>query len=201
MTVIVWAHVAAGSVALVAGFAALWMTKGGQAHRRLGRVFFHTMVIMGLSGAGVAATTGVETSVVMGIFAAYLVVSATTAVAPSIPGHAVIALVSPAVALGLAITFVDLGRRALISPDGTIEGLPAPMAFAFAAMTALSAVSDLRWRTLSQRRRREALLRHLWRMCVALFVAAASFFLGQTQVLPTWARHPLLLAIPVVTRW
>ena len=38
--------------------------------------------------------------------------------------------------------------------------------------------------------------RHLWRMLFALYIAAASFFLGQADVLPEAIRIPALLAIP-----
>lgn len=197
MTIIVWVHVAAGSVALVAGFAALSAAKGGRRHRLFGRAFLYTMVAMGLSGAGIAAATGVETSVVMGILSAYLVITAATAVVPPLSAHRGLAVAGALLAAGLAITFVDLGRRALATQDGAIEGLPAPMAFVFAGVTALAAVSDLRWLVRPQSRR-DALVRHLWRMCFALFIAAASFFLGQMRVLPMWLRQPVLLAFPVV---
>jgi heme/copper-type cytochrome/quinol oxidase subunit 4 len=42
------------------------------------------------------------------------------------------------------------------------------------------------------------LVRHLWRMCFALFIATASFFLGQAKVFPQPIRIPALLALPVV---
>jgi hypothetical protein len=38
----------------------------------------------------------------------------------------------------------------------------------------------------------------LWRMCLAMFIATASFFLGQAKVLPESMRIFPLLAIPVV---
>ena len=40
--------------------------------------------------------------------------------------------------------------------------------------------------------------RHLWRMCFALFVAAASVFLGQPQVFPALMREGQVLFVPVV---
>ena len=74
-------HVAAGGLSLVAGFAALSTVKGSRPHRTIGRVFVYAMLTMGLTGAGIAAATGVETSVVMGMLAAYLVFTGFTAVA------------------------------------------------------------------------------------------------------------------------
>ena len=46
---------------------------------------------------------------------------------------------------------------------------------------------------LSQRQR---VARHLWRMCIAFFIATGSFFLGQQDVLPAALRgSPLLLVL------
>jgi hypothetical protein len=40
------------------------------------------------------------------------------------------------------------------------------------------------------------LARHLWRMCLGLFIAASSFFLGQQQVMPAFIQgSPLLLVL------
>jgi hypothetical protein len=42
------------------------------------------------------------------------------------------------------------------------------------------------------------LRRHLWRMCVALFIASGSFFLGQADEFPRALRITPLLALPVL---
>jgi peptidoglycan/LPS O-acetylase OafA/YrhL len=42
------------------------------------------------------------------------------------------------------------------------------------------------------------LARHLWRMCFALFIAALSFFLGQSDEIPEPLRILPLLALPVL---
>ena len=45
---------------------------------------------------------------------------------------------------------------------------------------------------------RRELKRHLWRMCMALFIAAASFFLGPVRRIPEPLRIPALRLIPLV---
>ena len=42
------------------------------------------------------------------------------------------------------------------------------------------------------------LARHLWRMCWALWIAAASFFWGQAKVIPEAIRIIPLLSVPVL---
>ena len=198
MRAILWIHVAAGALSLLAGFATLYTAKGSRPHRSIGRVFVYAMLTMALSGVGIAAVTGVETSVVMGTLAAYLVFTGLTAVAPPKIGARWISLAGAGIAFTLAVALTDVGRRALASPDGVVEGLPAPMAFIFAGVAVLAAMSDVRLLLGPQLRGGRRLARHLWRMCIALFIAAASFFLGQTNAIPQPLRRPLLLALPVM---
>ena len=40
------------------------------------------------------------------------------------------------------------------------------------------------------------IVRHLWRMSIAFFIAAASFFLGQQKVMPAYMRGSKLLFVP-----
>ena len=41
--------------------------------------------------------------------------------------------------------------------------------------------------------------RHLWRMCFALFIASASFFLGQAKVIPAPLRvYPVLIVLALL---
>jgi hypothetical protein len=196
---ILWLHVAGGGLSLLAGFAALYTAKGSRRHRSIGRVFVYAMVTMASSGVGIAAVTGVETSVVMGTFAAYLVFTGMTAVSPLATGHRWINLAAAAVAFTLAVALANLGRRALASPDGVVEGLPALMAFIFAVVAILAGASDIRLLVGPQLRGGGRLARHLWRMCFALFIAAASFFLGQGNAIPQPLRSPVLLSLPVIT--
>jgi hypothetical protein len=45
---------------------------------------------------------------------------------------------------------------------------------------------------------RPRIVRHLWRMCVGLFIATGSFFLGQPQVFPAALRGSIYLIIPAI---
>lgn len=198
MTVLLWVHVAGGAAGLAAGFAALYARKGARAHRTAGRLFVYAMLAMGLSGAFIAAVTGVETSVLMGVFAAYLVLTGLTAVVPPGTWHRTVGLAGAAVALALSAALTEVGVRGAGSPGGAVEGLPAPMAFLFGAIALAAGVSDARVARAGPLRGGRRLARHLWRMCFALFIASASFFLGQTQVLPPPLREPWVLAPPVL---
>ena len=70
--------------------------------------------------------------------------------------------------------------------------------FIFGAVGVLAAAGDLRVirRRGIQGARRIA--RHLWRMCFAMWVAAASFFWGPPRRVPEAIRIPALQAIAVL---
>jgi hypothetical protein len=62
----------------------------------------------------------------------------------------------------------------------------------------LEAASDVRVIRAGGLSGRPRLVRHLWRMCFALFIAAGSFFIGQAHTFPEAVRNPALLALPVL---
>ena len=63
-------HILAGVVGLLSGFTSLFAAKGARLHRQSGNVFVWSMLIMGVSGAVLAAIRGVESSVVAGTLTA-----------------------------------------------------------------------------------------------------------------------------------
>lgn len=198
MRTILWIHVAAGAVGLAAGFVALFATKGRLIHRRVGSAFVYAILTMGLSGALIAAVTGVETSVIMGCLAAYLVFTGLTTVAPIAGAPRWVSFAGAGVAIVLWLALWEIGIRGARSPRGAVEDLPVPMAFFFGTIALLAALSDIRLARGVVPGASARLRRHFWRMCLALFIASASFFLGQTQVLPIGLRVPWVLAPPVL---
>src|SRR5688500_1422108 len=98
-------HITAGALALVTGFIALFASKGARLHRNSGLVFVGAMVVMGLSGATIAAQLGESGNVLGGMLAAYLVVTAVTTVRP-FPGSRWVDLAAMAVALAFGLVGV-----------------------------------------------------------------------------------------------
>ncbi|HEU0016065.1 MAG TPA: DUF2306 domain-containing protein, partial [Longimicrobium sp.] len=75
-------HIAAGLLAIPAGYAALAARKGAGLHRRSGMVFVGAMLVMGITGSLVAFARGIESSQAAGLLVAYFVVTALSAVRP-----------------------------------------------------------------------------------------------------------------------
>ena len=68
----------------------------------------------------------------------------------------------------------------------------------FAAIGALGVAGDVRALRAGPPRGAPRLARHLWRMCVALFIAAISFSVQAARMLPERARVPGVTALPVL---
>lgn len=202
MGITVITHIAAGTVGLVTGYVALGARKGGVTHRRVGEVFVYAMVVIGLLGSAMAAWqlparpgVGLELTTFVGLLTAHLVVSSLATVRP-VTACALRAQVIAGVAIALA--FLTLAGAALVSPQGTRDGMPPLIYLIFGGFATLAATGDVSVLLHGERRGAKRQARHLWRMCIALLIAAFSFFVGQAQVLPEALRVPLLLALPEI---
>lgn len=191
-------HIAAGSIALAAGAVALYGLKGAKLHRKSGMLFVLAMLVMSVTGAVMAALKPEAISVIAGALTFYLVSTALLTVRRPAAGALWLDLGALLVALTIGIAGIYFGFEALKSPTGTKDGFPAPPYFIFGTVALLAALLDLRMLLARGVQGPHRLARHLWRMCFALFIAAASFFLGQAQVFPEPIRNLALLAIPVL---
>ncbi|HEX8622296.1 MAG TPA: hypothetical protein VF718_10015 [Allosphingosinicella sp.] len=190
-------HVAAGSVGLVAGAAALSVRKGGPLHARAGTAFFAAMLAMGGSGAAVAASIPERGTAVIGLFTCYLVATSWRTARRRDGTAGGFELAGLAAALACAAAMLAFGLVASASPDGRFDSLPAGAHYPFAFLAALAAGLDLNFLLRGRLDRRQRIARHLWRMCAALAIAAFSFFLGQQDEFPAaWRGLALWFAPP-----
>ncbi len=189
-------HFATGMIALVAGFVAIAVRKGGTWHRRSGLVFVYTMTATGITAAGISAYEG--KSIGGGVLIVYFMLTAYTAVKP-LPGvgrgadMALMVLAFVFAAGEYARAFTAFGM-----PGNQINGVPAGMMLFMATIILLAAIGDLRMIRAGGFRGSRRLARHLWRMLFGLFIATGSFFLGQMKFIPEPVRNlPLLLVLGV----
>jgi peptidoglycan/LPS O-acetylase OafA/YrhL len=78
------------------------------------------------------------------------------------------------------------------------EGQPTALYVIFGLVALLASLGDIRMMLSRGIQGKQRITRHLWRMCLALFIAAGSFFLGQSNEFPEQFRNYGLLAIPVL---
>ena len=199
-------HVAAGALAMVLGFTALFAKKGGTIHRRIGMLFVCAMLVMGVSasalGFRISPTDG---NVVAGVLAIYFVGTALTTVRPVSPWtgriNAVALTVAVVLGLGAVISGVERVNNPGLSPGGVPFRTIGVMSFFLGAVLFLAAAGDVRVMRRGLPRGGARLARHLWRMCFALFIAAASFFSIRERVatiLPEPFTTGPMRALPIV---
>jgi hypothetical protein len=191
-------HITAGGVGVLSGAAALLLRKGSRLHRKAGNWFFVAVLTMSGIGACVAPFLPDRISSVAGVFTFYLVVTSWVTIRRKEGGIGNFEIGALLFALGIVAAGVALGVRAASSPTGLLDGEPFQAAFAFAVVAALAAAGDLRLILRGGISGTQRITRHLWRMCVALFIAASSFFLGQPKVFPASVRGSFLLFVPEI---
>jgi uncharacterized membrane protein len=198
MQVVTSIHVTAGGLALVAGYAALLARKGGRLHRGVGRWFAYAMLTTAIVGLAIAVSRGVAPAVNVpaSLLTAYLVVTSLMTLRP--PRRA-----RPwqfgalGVALAVAASSLVFAAQA-IAGGGTRNGMPAFPFLLFGVVAAIASAGDIRAIRSGNPTGARRIARHLWRMCFALFIAALSFFIGQSDELPEPLRIIPLLVIPVL---
>jgi hypothetical protein len=191
-------HIAGGITGILSGAVAMTFRKGGRGHVVAGQVFVVAMLCMSASGAYMAYFVKPNMGNVMGGVMTFYMVSTAWMTARRKDGETGIfdwgALL---VALMFAAYAATLGLQAAHSPTGLKEGYPPALYFIWGFVALLSAAGDVRMLLRrgvffgSQR-----IVRHLWRMCLALFIATGSFFLGQQKVFPASFRGLKVWFVP-----
>lgn len=167
-------HIAGGMAGLASGMAAILATKGSRFHRSAGKVFVVSMLVMGAFGAYAGFLKSQHFNVLAGIFTCYLVASAWLTVARKARETGVTELVL----LMLAVAAGALSSMFGWAGATGVRGGPFAGYFVFAAIAFVFAAFDVRMLVRGGVSGAGRIARHLWRMGIALFVAAGSFFLG-----------------------
>ena len=191
-------HVLAGTLAMLTGAAAMAVPKGARWHLLTGNAFVISMLSLAGSGAIIGFAREQALNGFMGVLTFYLVCTAWLTArrrdGKTRPSDWAVLAVPLAVGAGLTLN----GMNAANSPTGASGGFSAGGYFVFATVAFLLAFGDLRMLLRGGVFGKHRIARHLLRMGLALFIAVASFFLGQQQVIPVALRSPFLLYGPVL---
>jgi uncharacterized membrane protein len=194
-------HIGGASLGIVSGFVALAARKGGRLHRRAGQVFFVSMLGMSGVAAVVAPMLPDRVSALMGAFVFYLTLTAWTVVRSRAGSVGRVERGAGFAALAIAAVALTLGVLGSQQPKGLLDGQPAEFGFVLALIATAAALADfsvVRRGGLSGPPRTA---RHLWRMCLALFIAAGSA-VAQPRVVAliphAISRSALLLFAPAL---
>jgi uncharacterized membrane protein len=208
-------HVIAGGLAIVLGFIALFVRKGGTVHRKSGLWFVYAMLVMGATASILEFfRSAAATNLVAALLAVYFVGTALTTVRPPSRWTRAINIAALTVAVGLALVSIGGGIKGVNTPGLSSGGVPfrtiGVMSFVLAFALTLAAAGDVRIMRNGPPRGGARLARHLWRMCFAMFIAAGSFFSIRervAKVLPepftsgTMRLLPILLIFGAMFYW
>jgi hypothetical protein len=195
-------HIGGGGMGMLSGAAALIARKGGRLHAIAGTVFFVSMLTMAAVGASVAPFLSdgflrESPNVIAGIMTLYLVLTSWMAIRRKDGGFGRFEVGGFAVALAVCAAGAIFILMAMNSPSGTIGDTPPQAFYVFLLVGTIAAASDLKVILKGGITGAPRIARHLWRMCVALTIAAGSFFLGQPKFVPAFLHGSLLLYVPV----
>lgn len=197
---LLWLHIGGGGIGIATGLVALGSRKGGRVHRSVGKVFFWAMLVSYGVAASVAPFMHVEqrTNTFAGIIALYLLLSGWASVRHRELAAGPVVIAGLVAALGIAgagAFFVATGAGMTI---GAATERPDPVFVVFAVVGAIAALGEINVLVRGKISGPARLARHLWRMCLSLFIASGSFFLGQMRFLPDWlveSRLNMVLAL------
>jgi hypothetical protein len=103
-------------------------------------------------------------------------------------------------AFGIAIAGYSFGLDAANNANGLKDGYPPMLFYIFASAALLGAVLDVRMIKRGGFKGAARTTRHLTRMCLAMYMATGSFFLGQAKLFPAAVRESGVLLIPAFSR-
>ena len=197
-TAMLYSHIGGAFAGLVSGGAALVVRKGQRLHRLSGHLFFIAMLTMSGVGALVAPflPEGQGPNTMMGAFTFYLVSTGWAVVRrkPNETGRFEVGAAAFAGVLAAGcIAYVWLssqGAHPLPSPER-------PVLDALACLVSLAIIFDIRVIRAGGVTGAARVTRHLWRMTLALLIAALSFA-GQPKAIPPFLRHSPLVILPAL---
>ena len=187
-------HIGGGSIAIVSGYTAVTVRKGGAAHLFSGKIFAIAMLIMAVFGTILSIPINQPGNIGGGILAGYLVATGWMTVKRKAGMLGQFERIAALLPLGVSGLFLFWGIQATLN-GGALYGYRSPLYYVFAGLAALFAAIDLRVILRGGVSGVQRIARHLWRMCTGLFFAAGSFFLGQQKVMPLWMHGSPILWI------
>jgi len=177
-------HIASGTSGMLSGFVAVFLRKGSRRHGLAGNVFVVSMMSLAATGVYLATLKHQPGNILGGTLTFYLVTTAWLTARRRDGEPGILDWGALLIVFSLAAAAVTLGLEAATSPTGLkYDYTPGPYFF-LGSIALLATVGDIRMLVRRGIVGSQRLARHLWRMCFALFIAAASIFLARQQIFP-----------------
>jgi uncharacterized membrane protein len=199
-------HVAAGALGLLTGYIALAVSKGAPLHRKAGMIFVYVMVVMSTTGLLVSATRGIAPAINVptALLTFYLVITGMTTVGTPRGWSKRFDVV--AMLFGVLVAVICAGFTIYsVGQGGAAAGMAYPLVL-FGSVALAAANGDRRVIRNGALKGAPRLMRHLWRMCFALFVSSIAFYLGPDRLpealrIPAFRAAAVLLPLAAIAYW
>ena len=197
-------HIAGGSLGLISGTVIMVRKKGDKLHRRLGKVFFYSMLTSSLAALPLAWFKPMIFLFMVGVFTFYMVASGQRYLRfkdkNATFNYIDWSLVGLITAFGLALTF--FGIRSLIE-----QSLFGAVMLAFGLISLNFARGDLKFYRGADQPKNQWLLSHLQRMCGAYIASLTAFLVVNYDMLPfdlspiVYWLGPSAVITPLIVKW
>ena len=192
---ILFFHIVSGTLGMLSGFVAVFLRKGSRRHGVAGTVFSVSMLGLGASGTYLAILKHQPGNILGGMLTFYLVATAWITARRKQEETGIFDWGALLVVFAIAAVEVTFGVEAAMSPTGLKYDYPPWPYFMFGLVAVFATVGDIRMLVRGGISGTQRLARHLWRMCFALFIAAASIFLARQQLFPAIFRRTGVLIL------
>jgi uncharacterized membrane protein len=193
---ILFLHISGGAVGMLSGATAMFFRKGSRGHILAGQVFVAAMLTMASAGTYMAIVKSQTGNIMGGLVTLYMISTAWATARRREGETGLFEWAAFAAVLTIFAAMLTFGIEAVRSPTGTKGGYGPPIYFIWSAITLSCALGDLRVLARRGLFGTQRMVRHLWRMCFGLFIAAGSFFLGQQKVFPVYLRGLKIWFVP-----
>lgn len=195
--ILLFVHICGAVVGLLAGFMAMTMRKGSGLHHAAGTLFFVAMMAMSSSAAYIARVYRPNAlNATVGMLTFYLVTTAWYAARRRDGATSRIDVAGLLYIGAVGAYAIACGIEAANAPRNVKDGMPAPIYFVFGTVALLCTATDVRMLVRGTLAGAKRMVRHLWRMSLALLIATLSLYPGQAKLFPMWLREAKLLFIP-----
>jgi hypothetical protein len=190
-------HIVGGTLGILSGFVAVFLRKGSRQHGVAGSIFVIAMLCLSSTGAILAIMKSQPGNILGGTLTFYLVATAWLTARRKDGATGVFGRSADWGALlvifAVAAVEVTCGFEAAMSPTGLKYDYPPGPYFFMGSVAVLAVVGDIRMLVRGGIFGKQRIARHLWRMCFALFIAAASIFLARPHLFPVFMRKTGML--------
>jgi uncharacterized membrane protein len=188
-------HIFTGTSGCLSGFVAIFFRKGSRRHALAGKVFVISMLCLAASGVYLAVMKSQMDNILGGTLTFYLVATAWMTARHRDGRTGIFDWGAFLIALTVASTIITFGLEAATSPTGLKYGSSIGPYIFLGSVSVLATVGDIRMLIRGGISGTQRIARHLWRMCFAFFIAAASIFLARARVFPAIFRETGVLYI------